>query len=367
MKKTLLLTAALLALPAAAMADAGEFEVGALIEWKHDWRATSESASKDNTHKSSIYAELSPELELGHGFELDSTLVFEQFEQAQALNSGDDIWFDRQGLFAEELYVEYENGAWEAKAGKFNPAFGKAFERGRGFGVEAFAEDYELSEKVGVGAAYTLDAKGMGEHTLSVSTFFNDTSFLSGSAITARDETNLNSGGAGNTEDFSSAALQVEGEDTAGIDGLGYRLGYHYLGEQEKGRNATTSAQSGFVAGADYTFKASDQLAFDTLIEYTMIEDQGGVKGEDFTYTYASVITKLGDKWNVKTGVTFREDDGAIPSNDVLGAATVGYKFGHGLALDVGYRGENENNRATNIYGFKLSYAGEWESQLWGK
>lgn len=355
------LLSALFVAGAAHAAPVGPVDVSVdyMTEWQNEFRANSEDSAIDGTNNSFARAEIAPEIQYGH-FSLDSLLTFEPMDQAATKNVGNDVFFDHEGAFVENLYLEYENGAFEAKVGKFNPDFGIAWDYGRGIWGEDFAEDYEVSEKIGAGIEYEFGNDKYGEHEVSLNTFFNDTSFLSGSAITARDETNLNTGGAGNTEDFSSFVGQVEGEDVAGIKSLGYRVAYRYLAEQDKNRSATTDSENGVLLGANYIFNASDDIAFDTLLEYTQINNFAGVAFDNRDYYYASVVTHLYDNWNVTAGYTVRDMEGTTDSTDTLFNLTGGYAFDNGLSVDAGYRGSDEAQQETHIIGFLLRYRGAW-------
>jgi len=220
-----------------------------VVEWQNEYRKHSDDPATDETNNSFMRTELAPTIRLSEHVFIDGVLVFEPFDQAAELNAGDDIWFDREGGFAEELKLNVEYGPYAAWIGKFNPSFGKAWDYGRGIWSEDFAEDYEITEKLGVGGAYALDTEKAGTHTFSATTFFADTSFLSEGVITSRDNVSLEDGGASNTEDFSSYTLSLEGEDVGGVENLGYTLGYRHLGEQDKNRDVTTDSETGYTAG----------------------------------------------------------------------------------------------------------------------
>ena len=234
--------------------------------------------------------------------------MFEPLDQAAGVNANDDIWFDRNGAFFEELKLNFESGPYAAWAGKFNPAFGTAWDYGRGIWSEDFAEDYEITEKIGGGASYTVDTGSFGTHTLGASTFFTDTTELSKAAFTARDQTELSDGGSGNTEDLSSYAVSLNSENLAGIEGLTYNLAYRFLAEQDSGQSATTDDETGFVIGAGYVVPVDENLSFDTLVEYASIDNYAGVTDANRDYYYASVIANINKNWNVTGGYTCKRN-----------------------------------------------------------
>lgn len=102
---------------------------------------------------------------------------------------GEDIFFEDHGLFFETLHLQADFEHFSLYGGKINPSFGTAWDVTPGiYGVD-FAEDYEITERIGFGGSYTLNAEDAGEHTLNVATFFADTSGLSRSFGTNRGRT----------------------------------------------------------------------------------------------------------------------------------------------------------------------------------
>ena len=64
------------------------------------------------------------------------------------------------------------------------------------------AEDYEISERIGLVGDWLLNAGANGEYKVSAATFFADTSIFSESALRGRVDTRKRDGGIGNTESF---------------------------------------------------------------------------------------------------------------------------------------------------------------------
>ncbi|MEE9139766.1 MAG: hypothetical protein V3U18_03215 [Alphaproteobacteria bacterium] len=172
----------------------------------------------------------------------------------------------RQALFAEELYIHYETlklfpdyiDSARVFAGKFSPNFGLEF----GFDQEEtefpgavtddFMEEYELSQKIGVGGNITPYHRKYGTHMISFSAFFDDTTFLSRDAFKARipRKKELSDGGAGNTESLESFNLTINGSDMAFVPGLTYEVGFRH---QEKGEGEDdVKDEDGFAVGVRY-------------------------------------------------------------------------------------------------------------------
>jgi hypothetical protein len=64
-----------------------------------------------------------------------------------------DRYFGDHGLYVDTLNIQVEHAGFMAVAGKFGPGFGTAWDVTPGIYGTDFAEDYELSEMIGFGAA----------------------------------------------------------------------------------------------------------------------------------------------------------------------------------------------------------------------
>ena len=74
---------------------------------------------------------------------------------------GEDRFFEDLGLYAEELYGQVNLGrGFSILGGKFNPAFGTAWDVTPGLYGTDFAEDYETTERIGFAAAFEREAGG---------------------------------------------------------------------------------------------------------------------------------------------------------------------------------------------------------------
>ena len=77
-----------------------------------------------------------------------------------------DRFMDDLGLFVQTLYVQVEHNQARFFAGKFNPNFGIAWDLTPGVYGPDVAKDYELTERLGFGAAYSFYGGSNGQHTL---------------------------------------------------------------------------------------------------------------------------------------------------------------------------------------------------------
>jgi hypothetical protein len=291
-------------------------------------------------------SEVAPTLQFNENFYLDGVAVFETI-QDRDLNKSN--FFDNEGVFIEEIKLNYEHGAWSAFAGKFNPAFGIAWDY-RGIWGEDFAEDYEITERIGFGGGYVFDTPQYGAHALTASTFFADTSFLSQSKITDRGDLSKSDGGASNTESFESFAVSLDGENLGGVDGLYYKIGYQNQAEGDADIEA--DRQTGVALTMGHAMPLTDRVALDGLVEYAIINNVDSAD-VDSDYITASLITTMDDAWNVTASYTGRDIEaaGAADDDDYLFQISGGYDFGQGTTAEIGYRTAEESGNDTNIIG----------------
>lgn len=329
------------------MADEPVLSGEVVMELQNEFTADSDDPSTDEYNNLFFRTEVAPTLQLNEHFYIDGVAVLEGIQDRDPNESNA---FDNEGIFIEEIKLNYQNGPWTAWAGKFNPGFGIAWDFGRGIWGEDFAEDYEITEKLGFGGGYTVEDDNLGTHTFAVNTFFADTTFLSSSVITKRDKLTENDGGTSNTEDFSSFVISLEGENLGGIENLYYKLGYR---SQSAGDvNVGADRETGYVITLGHVFPITEDVEIDALAEYADISnfDTGT---DDNRYTTLSIITRFAEGWNVTTAYTARDIDvsGGSDMNDHLLQISGGYDFGQGTTAEIGWRNSEENNMDTDIIG----------------
>lgn len=291
-----------------------------------------------------VYA--TPELSLWAGLVLEPVLD---------PDPGQDRVFDDHGLYVETLSLGYETDRFLVYGGKINPPFGIAWDIAPGvFGTD-FAGDYELTERIGLGGGVRFATEKVGEHTLSASTFFLDTTFLSESAFTDRGRTRRADGGVSNTEDLSSFTVALDGGGIAALPDVGYHIA---LSRQEAGI-ADPHDEFGIAIALYGSFEVSDETVIEPIIEHVRQDhDEGGE--HDVTYlTIGSAV--LHGPWNVAVSWSRRdtEIDGADNVEDTLFQISAGYAFDFGLSLDVGYKTVEEAEVDSETFGVLLAYVFE--------
>lgn len=326
------------------------------VEIQNDYTADSDDPTTDDYNNLFSSHEAAATLQFNENFFIDGVAVWETIQDPEANESS---FFDNEGIFIEEIKFNYENGPVAVFAGKFNPGFGVAWDAASGIWGVDFAEDYEITEKIGLSASYTFEGGKAGTHTITGNTFFADTTFLSGSAVTGRGNLDKSDGGVSNTEDFSSFVVSLEGENLAGIENLYYKLGYRH---QDEGDVSTGGDdETGYVITLGHVFPITNRVEVDALVEFSDIKNfEAGT--DDNQYFTTSLTTTIDDSWNVSTSYTSRDISGAggADVNDYLLQISGGYDFGQGTTADIGWRNSKEDGININIIGGLITHTIEF-------
>ena len=243
--------------------------------------------------------------------------AFGVFTFESVLDAIDDRAFDDLGFYVNELGVRYDFGAAVVSAGKLSPAFGTAWDVTPGFFGTALAEDYELSEVIGL----TVDVTVMdGAGVISLAAFYADDTSLSNSLGTKRGRNTTAAGGAGNTGKLDNIALQFSQEFGATAVTLGAR---HLSAGQ-----GDVSDETGFVAGVSHAFDSG----LDVNAELAQFDGYGG-SADDATYVTVGAAYGIGD-WTVSVAATQRDIDSS--GKDRLISVGLDYAFENGVELSSG-------------------------------
>lgn len=278
-----------------------------------------------------------------------------------------------EGLYLEELYLQYERAAYGVAAGKFNPGFGIAWAQAPGIYGDDFAEDYELHEGLGLSGFRKIDAAAWGHHRLGANLFFFDDTSLSNAAFTrpsfgdprairfGRNERRF--GGAGNTGEPTSFSLTLDGDGIALLPGLGYHLGVRRLDGADE-----SLAESGYVGALTYAVPLTGEIRFRGVAEYAYFQNFRGSARDNAYTTVAGQIGWLG--WRIFASYAQRrfaneqrivpalEEDGeaGTGAHDRLYSAGFGYTFDIGLSLDIAWRRERADGAELDGIGTLVAY-----------
>lgn len=267
------------------------------------------------------------------------------------LNKDRQISIDDQALKIEELKGHFQNDDLMFEFGKLDPLFGTAHRKSKRIGVFVtdFTEDYELIEKIGATVAVLLE-----NSKISVSSFFNDNTGLSNSALRRRGRDN-DPGIAGNTSSLSSYSVAWEGKELLGIEDLYYNAGYRYLDtDNTPGRDAET----GYVGGLEYLIPVGSTVSLVPFIEIAKLNNASGEIDRNILYTTTALMLRYSG-WNFSIANVDRK----IRQKNAIGNLTdratqysVGYKFENGVMIDVSRMGLREDRKKADLIGGNLSY-----------
>lgn len=339
----------------AAAADAVSERISGEIafELQDDWNYRSDDRGNLNNH---LYPTIEPSVtfQIAPGWSISTVAVMEPVgDPAQFENRV----FEDIGLYIEDLYVEYAGERLGGQAGKLNPGFGVAWDMTPGLYGTDLAEDYETSERIGIVGSWAVGQGRYGNHTVSASTFFADTTILSESALRGRGDNREEDGGVSNTETFESFMVALNGEDLPLPGKPGYHLSYM---KQAAGRGDTADENS-FAAAVFASFDLGNSVSFDPLVEAVRQINQSGVTGQDrFYLTVGGQFSWSG--WNIAASVTERYTDNVTAANntDTHFQVSAGYSFDFGLSIDVGWKVSEDAGVETRTLGALAVYTLEF-------
>lgn len=313
--------------------------------------------------------ELSWYANVGRYFSLNGVAKMEQVRTVS--HTG---WLQSEGAWIDELCATVSFDPVRVYGGKIHPTFGKAWDATPGVYGTDFAEDYELTEKIGLGAAVDLPVPG--RHVATAEVFHSDTSLLSNSAVTRpqSDDPRVirpgklsgNDGGVGNTGELDNYAASLSGERIPGMRGFAYNVGWAL----QRGTNiGGEMGEHSYVAGAEWEYPLTGRVTVTPRLEWARVDNQGGADIRADYYT-AAVGVEFGLGWSAAIhGTRRRIHDSDAPDEyyDHLYGATIGYDLGSllkrdvpllkGLTLEAGYKHERVVREGLNTVGLLLTYA----------
>lgn len=320
--------------PAVAL-DYGPFTAEFSVEIENDSVVDSNNSANEI---SDTYAtiEAAIAMALGEASSLNLGLVFEPITGATR-----DRAFEDHGLYAEEFFFNHDFGAGEIILGKFNPAFGVAWDEAPGIFGADFAEDYQLTEQIGGAVLIPFDI-GASNNYLSVALFNADRSILSKSVGRKRGQNSLPAGGVGNTSGPQSIAIAMNGE-------LGETT--YNIGVQNLARGAgDTHDQTGAVLGMTHTYDLGRPVAL--LAEMAYFTDFGGTSASA-RYGTVGIAAPFGP---VTMSAAYSNRDVQGARTDHLATLTGEMELARNLFASLGYRYGREGPDKTHTIGTVIAY-----------
>lgn len=259
---------------------------------------------------------------------------------------------DNTGVLVQELKVQFQNDDMKIFAGKFNPSFGTMFRKSKRIGVynTDFAQDYEIRGRIGAEVAALLE-----DSEISVSTFFNDISGLSGSSPYNMGAEKSSSNLSGNTTSLSSYTISTEGQNFFGIENLYYNAGYRSLAVNSA---AGRKRELGYVIGSEYLYKTGINSSLVPVIELVKINNFTGEQGRNAIYKNLALIGKYSN-WTASASAMHRDikrPQRSINNHDRIYQLTIGYKFANNITLDITRGSIKEDGKKAVLIGTLISY-----------
>lgn len=309
-----------------------EFEIEIANDYTFD---SDDPAAELNDTYVTIGAGLS--FALAESTSINAGLVFEPI-----LDPADDRFFEDHGLYVEELFLSHDFGGAEVVLGKFNPAFGAAWDLAPGIYGADFAEDYQITEKIGVGINIPITAHG-GEHTLSFAMFNADRSLLSNSLGRERGQTNLAAGGVSNTRSPESYSVTLSGNFGA--------TGYNFGVQHQEGGQGDVADQTGVVLGLTHSFETGS-VPWEVLAEIAWFDKFDGTRNSARYYTLGASVP-VG---RVTLSGTYSVRDIDTAPTDRLATVAAEMDLAEGLSGALAYRWGREGGVDSNTIGTLLVY-----------
>jgi hypothetical protein len=332
---------------AAAEEDTSPFAGNISLELQSDWTFHSQDPDEKLLDTfATIEAEFS--LTLAPGLNVITLLDFEPVSDPEP---GEDRLFGDMGLYAEALYGEFDSEVFALRIGKFGQKFGIAWDVAPGIWGADFA-DYELDEQMGIAGELRVNAKRGGKHSLTLGSFFTDTTILSDSAITRRGRTRKSDGGPGNTEDFSSFSIALEGGHIASFR----RFGYHVAFVRRDANGPDERDEIGYAAAATFGFEFGE-IEILPLVEWARLQNQDGAPGVDTNFLTIAAELKHGP-WSLALVWTGRRTSasGQADQHDRFAESSLGYGFENGIKISTGWRHTNEADITADTLGVLIEY-----------
>ncbi len=333
----------------------------ALFEYRLD-RITSTNENNVDPNNGKINIDTDFSLNFNKNWSLITNWKFLQVKNFDAnnperyrniLSSNRGFGLSDEGLVVEELKAQFANDDAKFFFGKFNPAFGSAFRKGKRLGVFTtdFTKDYELREKIGAGFTALL------EHSeITVDAFFNDNTNLNDSAINSRSSRNTaNQGISDNKSTPSSYTVSIEGQDLLGVRDLYYNFGYRNLEvDNLPGRDNET----GVVGGLEYLVKLSSKTSLIPFIEVASINNLSGESDRNATYSTIALVGKYSSWTTSISNVTrdIRQKNLVGNKKDHVMQYSIGYKFDNNVMIDFSKASLKEDGNNASLLGMVVSY-----------
>jgi hypothetical protein len=259
------------------------------------------------------------------------------------------------GAYVETLYLEYATERLQLYAGKINPPFGVAWDIAPGLYGTDFAEDYELTERLGFGGSVVVAPPSWGAPRLGVAAFFADTTALARSLFEERGGLDRDDGGPSNTGDPASFAVTLDGAIPMVPD-----YAYHAAFS----RQAPGRGDIDHEVGVALALYGSTPLAHGVTVSPVaelVVQENDEAGADDVSYLTLGAAFAI-ERWTVSVGGTLRAIDvaGGADLDDTLAQIGVAYDVGYGFAVEIRYKTVEEAGIDSDVVGGLVSYEVEF-------
>jgi hypothetical protein len=277
-------------------------------------------------------------------FKTNKTINYQPYHNIA--NNERDFNLVNNAAIIEEIKIKFTNEDLELQLGKFNPQFGKIYDKNKRIGAYSwqFAQDYNLREKIGGQISALLE-----NSKLSFSAFINDATQLSNSALNKRGAADDDQKIPGNSGSLSSYSINYEGHNPFKINNLFYQIGYRSMSASHENQKR----ENGYLIGAHYLYELNDNTKIIPLFEIVKIDNLLGKEKSDAIYKTASIQCKY-SSWTTSATYNSRKltqiTESNITSNEDIFQLTIGYNITKNLAIDL-TRAEidNHNNKFNSL------------------
>jgi hypothetical protein len=256
-----------------------------------------------------------------------------------------------ESLFIEELKLNFKNEDLEFFVGKYNPDFGKSWDKKRRstYFTKFFGRDYQLREKIGVGVTALFE-----ESELSFFPFFNDNTDLSNSTINRRGKNKSEYKMSGNNNSLSSYVIALTGKNFLSLDKLSYHLAYKKIDVDDE----KLAQEDGFLASFEYLFDIGYKTSIVPFYEIVKSNNFNGNRNKDVIHQTLSLNFNY-SSWNLAASY-FTKDINDIDINgdiyDQYIEYNIGYKISDNMTIDFSRLSAKENRNDYNVFYGVFSY-----------
>lgn len=331
--------------------------------------------SREDYDETYVKARLITNLNLKHGFAINSQVFLNRFDGASGLarrqnssDGGGDRFMENMGLILREINVSHSGENHVIAAGKFNLNFGEAWAFNNGIWLRDLANNnYREQEKIGIRGNYSVgDLKKTGRYNFGFTAFTNDRKNFDNAAINGRDSFSKSDARPGDTRSLESYLTTLNVNfDFGEKEKLSYHFGYMNLavdGKNSQLASEKIADQKNWVANMNYLHPYKN-LALNWFVEFAEIKNLDGNSDLSEKYLTASLDTIFNKNWSILIGRSKRQNMqiGALGFDQTLSEASVKYQFAGNkffdlLTLQVGhewfrndYKTSHENQKSLGL------------------